>query len=270
MPAAPAHTPAHTPVPSAPAVDRSPLLGTLGSEWTKFWSVRSTWWALLSALVLLAGCAGVLGMDFANDVESGDASDGSTMGFGEPMANGVLFAQFGVVAFAMLTVTAEFATGAMRTTLTADPRRGRVLAAKTAVVAAVTAPFALLLALVGLGLGHATLGSHGVGDAASGARDVVGVVVYLVLTAVLTVGVGALLRSSVGTLSAVLTVMMVVPMVVRMSGTQYLPGEAGLTLLGMISADDAALGRAASAAVVAAWAAAAQLGAYVVLRRRDV
>ncbi|MDT0344013.1 hypothetical protein [Streptomyces litchfieldiae] len=245
----------------------SSLRGTLGSEWIKFWSVRSTWWSLASAFVLMAGCAAVLGMDFAADVEAGETSDGSTMGFGEPGDNAVMLAQFAVVAYAMLTVTAEFATGAMRVTLTADPRRGRVLLAKTAVVVAVTAPLALALAVLGLALGHATLGPHGVGDAASGARDVAAVTAYLVLTAVLTVGVGAVLRSSVGTLSGVLTVMLALPMIITTTGSEYLPGRAGLTLL---SGETDALGPVASGVVLAAWAVAAQAAGYLALRRRDV
>ncbi|GAA3151491.1 hypothetical protein GCM10020001_088830 [Nonomuraea salmonea] len=47
------------------------------------------------------------------------------------------FAQFALVALAMLTVTSEYASGGIRVTLQATPVRGMVLAAKALVVAPV-------------------------------------------------------------------------------------------------------------------------------------
>jgi ABC-2 type transport system permease protein len=245
----------------------TPLRGALGSEWIKFWSVRSTWWSLFGTAVLLTAGTAILGMDFAGDVEAGETTDGVTMGFGEPLRDAAPLAQFGVLGYAMLTVTAEFATGTMRGTLAADPRRGRVLAAKTAVVVAVTLPLALVLALLGVALGHLVLGSHGTGDAGEAAGDVAAVVAYLTLTAVLTVGAGAVLRSSVGTLSCVLVVMLALPLLVTVSGSEYLPGHAALALL---AGDDDPLGPGASALVLAVWAAATLGAGRLALARRDV
>ncbi|RKN41643.1 hypothetical protein [Streptomyces hoynatensis] len=253
--------------PSTLLARTGPLRGTLGAEWTKFWSVRSTWWSLFSGLALMVCVSAILGMDFANDVEAGETTDGTTMGFAEPAANAVLLTQFAVVAYAMLVLTSEFATGAMRVTLTADPRRGRVLLAKTTTVTLVTVPFALALALLGLALGHLTLGSHGTGSAEEQVGDLAAVTVYLILTAILTVGVGAILRSSVGTLSAVLVVMLALPLIVTTTGSEYLPGRAGLI---MLSNEQEPLSPVGAGVVLAIWALAAQLAGYVALRRRDV
>ncbi|MYV98132.1 hypothetical protein [Streptomyces sp. SID3343] len=237
------------------------LRGSMGSEWIKLWSVRSTWWALASALVLMSGCSAVMGIDFAHDVRTGETKDGLTMAIGEPATSSVLLAQFAIVALAMAVVTAEFASGAMRVTLTADPNRARVLFAKTAVVVAVTTPLALVLAVCGVVMGRVSLGSYGITTASEVAGDIAAITVYLVLTAILTVGVGAVLRSPVSTLSAVLTLMLALPMLIQATAADYLPGTAGLNLLD---------GDAAATAVLAAWALAAQLAGWTALRRRDI
>lgn len=241
------------------------LRGTLGSEWIKLWTVRSTWWSLGAAVVLMAACSAVMGFDFAGDVENGDVTDGTTMRVGEPAANAALIAQFGLIAVAMLTVTGEFATGAMRGTLAADPRRGRVLFAKTAAVVAVVLPLALVLAVSGVAIGGAALGTYG--EQRAVAADVAAITAYFTLAAVFTLGLGALLRSSVGTLSAVIAVLLAVPMMFATGWSDALPGRAGLTLLGW---PDPPYGRPAAFALLAAWALAAQLAGCAALRRRDV
>jgi ABC-2 type transport system permease protein len=237
------------------------LRGSIGSEWIKLWSVRSTWWALTSALFLMSGCSAIMGMDFAHDVEAGETKDGLTMAIGEPATSSTMLAQFAIVALAMAVMTAEFTSGAIRGTLTADPNRGRVLFAKTAVVVAVTGPLSLVLAGCGVGMGRLSLGSHGITTSGEVAGDVAAIVAYLVLTAILTVGAGAVLRSPVSTLSAVLTVMLALPMVVQAGAADYLPGHAGLNLLD---------GDAFAAAILAAWALAAQYAGWTALRRRDI
>ncbi|NUU21679.1 MAG: ABC transporter permease [Streptomycetaceae bacterium] len=241
------------------------LRGSFGSEWIKLWTVRSTWWALVAAVVLMGGVAAIMGGDFAGDVERGQTNDGTTMAIGEPAATAAMIAQFGVVAFAMLAITGEFATGAMRGTLAADPRRGRVLLAKTLAVGAVAVPLALVLALVGVAAGDASLGEYGTSGGAG--ADIAAITAYLVLAAVFTLGVGAWLRSSVGTLSAVLALLLAMPMIFTTGWSGYLPGGAGLTLLGR---DDPPYARGVALLLFAGWALTAQAAGYAALRRRDV
>ncbi|MFJ8742845.1 hypothetical protein ACIRL2_26070 [Embleya sp. NPDC127516] len=237
------------------------LRSAVGSEWIKLWSVRSTWWSVAASVFLMTVCAGIIGMDFANDVERGETKDGLTMAVGEPATGSVLLAQFAVVALAMAVITAEFATGSIRTTLTADPRRGRMLFAKTAVVVAVTTPLAALLAVAGVGIGRFTLGSYAITSSGAVAGDIAAITAYLVLTAILTVGLGALLRSPVATLSVVLTVMLALPMLIATEAADILPGRAGMNLLD---------GDATAAAILAAWAMAAQVAGWAALHRRDI
>ncbi|WP_052849142.1 ABC transporter permease [Streptomyces avicenniae] len=251
----------------ATGAELSPWRGTLGAEWIKFWSVRSTWWSVASAVGLMAFSSMVLGIDFSGDVEAGESADGPTMGRGEPATESVVVAQFGIVALAMLLMTAEFATGAMRVTLTADPSRGRVLLAKTAVVGAVSAVLGVVLAVVGVAAGAVALGDQGTGGAGSLLRDGLAITVYVALTAVITVGVGAWVRSTAGTMGVVLSVMVALPLIMTTTGSEYLPGRAGMILL---SGEDDVLHPVVAGVVLAAWAVIAQVVGWVALRRRDV
>ncbi|MEU8133519.1 ABC transporter permease [Streptodolium elevatio] len=265
------HSPATQPPTSQPSAPQTParqfaaLRRSFGSEWIKLWTVRSTWWALSAAVVLMTGVAAIMGGDFAGDVEKGEVTDGTSMGIAEPAADAAMLAQFGLIAFAMLAVTGEFGTGAIRGTLCADPRRGRVLLAKTLAVSAVVVPLAFVLALLGLVAGDVTLGEYGTGGTT--VEDVAATTVYLVLAAVFTVGVGALLRNSVGTLSAVIVLLLALPITLGADRSAYLPGGAGLNLLG---GEDPPYSRLTAAVLFALWTVAAQLAGYASLRRRDV
>ncbi|MFI7276163.1 hypothetical protein [Streptomyces sp. NPDC049879] len=252
---------------TVPGAGVSAWRGALGSEWIKFWTVRSTWWSVVCAVGLMAFSSMVLGIDFSGDVETGDATDGLTMARGEPALESVVIAQFGIVALAMLLMTSEFATGAMRLTLTADPSRGRVLLAKTAVVGGVSVVLGAVLAAVGIAAGALALGDQGTGDAASMVGDGLVITVYVALTSVITVGVAAWIRSTAGTLSTVLSVMVALPLILTASGTEYLPGRAGMILL---SGEDDVLHPAVAGVVLALWAVAAQVAGWAALRRRDV
>jgi ABC-2 type transport system permease protein len=166
----------------------------LVSEWTKLRSVRSTYWALIiAALVSLAG----------------SALAAFPAGKGAPLPDPVAFsfigwAEYPVLAvgvLGVLTFTSEYATGQIRTTFTAVPRRLAVLTAKTAVVAALALVFGELLAVASFSLTQAILSRHGQGVALShpgvpGAVLAAGFV--LAVVAVTGVGLGAAIRHTAG------------------------------------------------------------------------
>jgi ABC-2 type transport system permease protein len=180
------------------------------SEWIKLRSVRSTYWALLvAAVVSVAGSALA-------------AFPASTAGKGAPLPDPVAFsfvgwAEYPVLAvgiLGVLTFTSEFATGQIRTTFTAVPRRLAVLAAKTVVVAALALVFGEVLAVASFSLTQAILSRHGHGVALArpgvpGAVLAAGFV--LVVVAVTGVGLGAAVRHTAGAI-AVLPVVFYVPL----------------------------------------------------------
>ena len=202
-----AEHPPGRPGPPGPAGPRPRARDVLVSEWTKLRSVRSTYWALIVAAVVSV---------------AGSALAALPAGKGAPLPDPVAFsfigwAEYPVLAvgiLGVLTFTSEYATGQIRTTFTAVPRRLAVLAAKTAVVAALALVFGELLAVASFSLTQAILSRHGQGVALShpgvpGAVLAAGFV--LVVVAVTGVGLGAAIRHTAGAI-AVLPVVFYLPL----------------------------------------------------------
>lgn len=97
-------------------------------------------------------------------------------------------------------MTAEYGSGMMRLTLTATPRRGRVLAAKAAVVAGLTLAGGLVTATVTFLVAQAVFASYGVPTASladgDALRTVLGDGVLTPVLPVIAVALGFATRST--------------------------------------------------------------------------
>ena len=111
------------------------------SEWSRIWSVRSSWAFAGVTTVAVVGLGTILGIDVANGGPGGP-SDGSTAWDGGRFT--AMFALFGMVAMAVVTATADHGSGGIVPTLQWTPRRGVLLTARTAVIALTTTMVALL------------------------------------------------------------------------------------------------------------------------------
>jgi ABC-type transport system involved in multi-copper enzyme maturation permease subunit len=115
-----------------------------------------------------------------------------------------------VIVVGAMFITAEYRRGLIRTTLAASPGRGRVLAAKAIVIAVVTFVAGLAGAAVSVPLGDHLLRENGNFIAPLPAltelRVVAGTAALLALAAVLALAAGTILRSSAGTITAVIVV----------------------------------------------------------------
>ena len=165
------------------------MTSALRAELTKLRSVRSTTWALLA----------ILGLTIALGVVSSSTShtDGGSGDQDLVMVSlaGVYFAQIAAVAFGVLAVCSEYATGTIRATFAANPRRRQVLAAKVAIVGGLVAGVSAVATVGAFSIGQAILRGNGFVDgngyhAASLAdgstlRAVAIAAAYLVLLAVL-------------------------------------------------------------------------------------
>jgi hypothetical protein len=101
----------------------------------------------------------------------------------------------------VLTFTSEFSSGQIRTTFTAVPRRRAVLAAKAAVVGAVTLVLGEVLSFTAFLISEAILSTHdrGISLGDPGAlRAVVSAGISLCAVALLGVALGAILRHTAG------------------------------------------------------------------------
>ncbi|MEV4442886.1 ABC transporter permease [Streptomyces sp. NPDC049577] len=135
-------------------VRKAHLGDAIASEWTKIRSLRSTMWTLGTMAGLTVG----IGLLVASlvDAEGSPSDQASMLGFA---GFGLMLGLLCVLTLGVLTMSSEYGTGMIRTTLTACPSRGRVLGAKAIVFAALTFATTLVTTIVVELLGLALMDS---------------------------------------------------------------------------------------------------------------
>jgi ABC-2 type transport system permease protein len=135
---------------------------------------------------------------------------------------GLSIGQLAIGVLGVLVITSEFSSGLIRATFAAAPRRPLVLAAKAAIVAAVTLAAGEILAFVAFAVGeavlktpapHASLAQPGV------LRAVLMAGAYPALIGLLGLGLGALIRHTAGAICAVAGVLFALPLILVPLGT---------------------------------------------------
>ncbi|GMA24955.1 ABC transporter permease [Luteimicrobium album] len=237
---------------AAAALAKSPVEGTLPaskyhvtfgrvvtSEWIKFRTVRSTVWTLGATFVVLVGLA-LLVAATTGSSDPGIGLDNADIAT-TPLVAGTGFGQLVLAVLGALTITGEYSTGMIRSTFSAVPTRTPALVAKAVVVviasfvvAAVSTVVAVLIVKpIFSGTPHEL--DFGNDDIL---RVVVGVPLYLAATALLALAFGILIRSSAGSIFAVIGLVLVVgPILANIpvhwlnNIADYLPSQAGQQLL---------------------------------------
>ncbi|MBJ6640420.1 MULTISPECIES: ABC transporter permease [unclassified Streptomyces] len=178
-------------------VVRTHLGHALASEWTKIKSVRSTMWTLGVFVLLVVGIGLLAGVAVRG---SGDLSGQSplTLGF-----FGLLIGMMCIITLGVLTTASEYGTGMIRTTMTACPSRGRVLAAKAIVFFALA--FVVTLAVVSFVamLQASMLDGQGAKSPTTGEwlKATLGISLYIALLGLLSLLVGSMIRHSAGAIT---------------------------------------------------------------------
>jgi ABC-2 type transport system permease protein len=184
------------------------------SEWIKLRSLRSTLFALLAAVALTVGLGVLISALRANDFNQHGFGPGPHFDSTLVSLRGIYLAQLPIGVLGALMITGEYATGMIRATVAAVPKRLPVLWAKAlvfSVTAFVVGGFASLAAFLG---GQAMLHSAkiGVGLGSPGAaRAVLGGAVYLTVVGLLGVGLGFLLRNTAGAIASLFGLLLVLP-----------------------------------------------------------
>jgi hypothetical protein len=134
---------------------------------------------------------------------------------------GVLFGLIALIAIGALYITAEYRKGMIRTTLTASPRRGRVLAAKAIVIGAVSFVAGLIGTTIAFIVVERKLSKQGwappvwhllSATSGIGLQVIIGTAAIAALTGVLALAAGVITRRSAGAVAAVIG-LVVVPLV---------------------------------------------------------
>jgi len=194
----------------------------LRSEWTKLRTQPSAWWALLAAVILITG----FGVGYSLLLQARPPHGAAAIAAFDPAAvslAGVQLAQIAAGVLGVLLITSEYATGLIRTTLAAVPGRLPVLWGKAATLAAATVAVSLPAAFAAFVAGQSILGRQHLAVSLSQpgvARAVIGGALYLAVAALLGLGLGALLRSTAGGISALFALLFAVPLVAG-----FLPGS---------------------------------------------
>jgi ABC-2 type transport system permease protein len=271
---------AHSAVVSTGIPARLTFLGVMKGEWIKLLSLRSTWWTMgiTVAVMTLLGLAQASSLQyFAEDA----AAAGATLYGAEIVIGGYQFATVTIAVLGALLMTGEYSTGMIRSTFAAVPSRLPVLVAKalalvvlTVVVSAVSLAGSYLVA-------RPTLADYelvpSLNDASTW-QAFGGMTFFFVAAAFIALGLGAVLRHTAGTITAVLGLLLLLPGVLQFIQIDWvqdivsllpLPAAVSFLSLGALLGTNENLSAWQGVAVVGGWAVAALVAGAVCLRRRD-
>ena len=145
-----------------PATGRAGLRGAVASEFTKIRSVRSTYWTLAALLVVSIGIGAAI---TAGQAANFTHNPPNTAGVDAAQTSLAAFFEIGQLIIAVigaLAITSEYSTGMIRTSLTAQPRRGTIYAAKAIVLTSVALVVSLVTSFIAFFVGQALLSGTGV------------------------------------------------------------------------------------------------------------
>ncbi|GAB2726515.1 ABC transporter permease [Streptomyces bullii] len=178
-------------------VVRTHLGHAIASEWTKIRSVRSTMWTLGVFVLLVVGIGVLTGVVVAGS-DPGQSGE-NTLGLG---FFGLLLGSMCIITLGVLTTASEYGTGMIRTTMTACPSRGRVLAAKAIVfflvAFVVTLVSASLVAFLHVAMLDGEVRSPSGGEWLKGT---LGIALYIALLGTVSLAVGSMIRHSAGAIT---------------------------------------------------------------------
>ncbi|WP_245979805.1 ABC transporter permease [Gryllotalpicola protaetiae] len=274
------------------------------SEWIKLRSIRSTVWCFAILFVLnigfpiLIASVGNFG-GATNPHLSGDSAGTIAV---TVTTLGVNFTSLVVAVLGVLIISGEYATGMVRGTFTADPRRTGAFLAKALVLAIATFVVSAASTWIAALAIHPILANKNIDFSLGDSKiflPILGSSVYAVLIALLAFGIGSLVRATAAGVAITLGVLLVAPLILNiltalLSGTHwpadvntFLPASAGSQLFAYASDTSAAAtngpaaaqgGATASTITLNGWQGFGILGgevlavgiaAYILLKRRD-
>ena len=212
----------------------------INSEWIKLWSLRSTRWTLVVAVVSMVFGIVIAAIDMSR-WSTISAHDKATFSAIDTSLAGYHFAQLAIGVLGVLVVTGEYTTGMIRSSFMAVPKRLPVFWAKLLVFASVTFVLMLVSAFLALFISQAVL-THEHVQVTIGhphaLRAVIGDALFLTALAIFCISLGALIRNTAGGIAAFAGVMFALPGINGILPTSlhnainpYLPSNAGAAIL---------------------------------------
>jgi ABC-2 type transport system permease protein len=212
----------------------------INSEWIKLWSLRSTRWTLLVAVISMVFGIVIAAIDMSR-WSTISPHDKATFSAIDTSLAGYHFAQLAIGVLGVLVVTGEYTTGMIRTSFMAVPKRLPVFWAKLVVFGSVTFVLMLTSAFIAFFVSQAVLTHEHVNVTLGhrhALRAVVGDALFLTALAIFCMSLGALVRNTAGGIAAFAGVMFALPGINGILPTSlhntlnpYLPSNAGAAIL---------------------------------------
>jgi ABC-type transport system involved in multi-copper enzyme maturation permease subunit len=159
----------------------------------------------------LSQSAGTITVTGSGDI-SPVAGDGNVLSI-QRVLIGTFVGLIALVVVGVMFITAEYRRGLIHVSLTASPRRGRLLAAKAVVLSAISFITGLIAAAATIAIGERTLHAGGSPvlpiPALTVVRMVVGTALMLAVAAVLALAIGIILRRSAAAIATVIVVIFI-------------------------------------------------------------
>jgi len=190
---------------------RASFGGTVRSEFTKIRSVRSTYWTLAAMVIITIGISALLSWGRIQDYASQPAFVQAHMAprirsrATEFSMFGLILGQLVIAVLGALTITSEYSTGMIRTSLSVMPRREYVYVAKALVFTLVALVAGLVTSFGSYFIGQAIFATHHLNSSIGQPgvlRAVIGGGLFLGACGLLSFGIGALLRHTAGAITA--------------------------------------------------------------------
>jgi ABC-type transport system involved in multi-copper enzyme maturation permease subunit len=255
---------------------RVTFAGALRSEFTKIRSVRSTYWTLLAMFVVVVGF-GALASTGAAHGPHGPYFDPTRQSLA-----GLYIGQLIIGVLGVLVITSEYSTGMIRATLTTNPHRGVMIAAKGVIFTVVALVTSLVTSFAAFFLGQALMSSDHISTTIGSPnvlRAVIGGALFLTACGVLAFGLGLLIRHSAGAIGAVVGLLFVVTILVNFLPQswqnhvdKWIPALAGGQLwmtAPLPPGNTPMFGPWTSFAILCGYAAIAVAAAVILFRKRD-
>jgi len=254
---------------------------TLASEWAKVRTARSTWVCIALAITLCWAMTGLIALAVGSTYDDWGAAEQASF---EPIMfslAGIIFGFITLAVLGVLIVSGEYASGMIRTTFTATPRRGRVLAAKAILVVVLTTLTGTIAIFGMFFIGQAVMGSFNMPTTTLSNPDASRTLIGLSLSAwvfpLFGMVLGFLLRSTAGAITAIMAILWLpeffgplLPLWWRENVLSLLPGASVDALtIAHINSSPTYHDVPIAAVVITTWLVVALGGTFFALTRRD-
>jgi ABC-2 type transport system permease protein len=251
------------------------------SEWSKFWTAKSPRRNLVLGTLLGIGLSVLIAVVTGVTFDEWPAEERATFDPVMYPLSGTLLVAIFYVAVGVNVGASEYASGMIRLTFTATPKRERILAAKALVVVATTTVAGIIATGGMFGISQLVYGANDLPTASISDgglwRTMLAMALLGWLFPVIGVALAFVLRSTAGAITATLALVFapsmfgsLLPAWWRENIISLLPGPASDSLaLGHLDDSDMYLPPAAALAVIVVWLAVAWFGTRWLVNRRD-